>query len=284
MKDALQKYQSMEVNSFLIESCTVSPIAAYWSIDRKGTFVHFQCASPASGRGEDMAIFYLHHDFKGRSNVRSIVAAAAYRSGDTLTDERTGRVHNYSRKAGILHAEIGTPKDAPPWASIRSELWNRLEFVESHSTRPDDAQLARSLEIALPHELTTAQQVFLVRDFVHENFTRKGFVADWAIHAPHRDGNGKNFHAHILVPMRPIEGRSFAKRKPRTFGQQSEIVRQWRRRWARLANRHLARHGIKAEIDERPRGRSQAPTAAVWTVRPSGFRGMQRGTLSPLPS
>jgi len=45
-----------------------------------------------------MAIFYLHHDFKGRSNVRSIVAAAAYRSGDTLTDERTGRVHNYSRQ------------------------------------------------------------------------------------------------------------------------------------------------------------------------------------------
>ena len=228
-----------------------------------------------------MAIFYLHHAIKGRSNVRSIVAAAAYRSGDTLTDERTGRVHNYSRKAGILHAEIGTPQGSPLWAAIRSELWNRLEFAENHSTRPDDAQLAHSFEVALPHELTTAQQIFLVRDFVRETFTRKGFVADWAIHAPHRKGNGKNFHAHILVPLRPIEGRQFAKRKPRTFGQQSAIIRQWRQKWARLTNRHLARHGIPAEIDERPRAdRTASPEAA----RPSGFRGMQRGARPPLPS
>lgn len=229
-----------------------------------------------------MAIFYLHHDFKGRSNVRSIVAAAAYRSGDTLTDERTGRVYNYIRKAGILHAEINTPKDAPAWASIRAELWNRLEFVESQSTRPEDAQLAHSFEVALPHEMATGQHVFLVRDFVRENFTRKGQVADWAIHAPHRDGNGKNLHAHILVPLRPIEGRGFAKLKPRTFGQQGEITRTWRQRWARLTNRHLARHGIKAEIDERPRGRTD-PAPAL-TAQPLRFWGMQRGAPAPLPS
>lgn len=234
---------------------------------QKGTFVHHWCEDPASGRaGGLMAIFYLHHDFKGRSNVRSIVAAAAYRSGDTLMDERAGRVHNYERKAGVLHTEISAPKDAPSWASVRAELWNRLDYVEDRSSRPEDAQLARSLELALPHEMTLAQQVFLVRDFIHENFTRKGFVADWAIHAPHRDSNGKNFHAHVLVPLRPIEGRGFAKRKPRTFGQQSQITRTWRQRWARLTNRHLARHGIEAEIDERPRGR-QDP--APFRVEPS---------------
>ena len=229
-----------------------------------------------------MAIFYLHHDFKGRSNVRSIVAAAAYRSGDTLTDERTGRVHNYSRKAGILHAEIGAPKDAPPWASIRSELWNRLEFVESHSTRPDDAQLARSLEIALPHELTTAQQVFSSATSCTRTSPARALSRIGQFMLRTGTATEKTFTPIFSFPC-VQSGRSFAKRKPRTFGQQSEIVRQWRRRWARLANRHLARHGIKAEIDERPRGRSRAPTAAVWTVRPSGFRGCN-GDAVPLPS
>ena len=223
-----------------------------------------------------MAIFYLHHQIKGRSKGKNIVAAAAYRSGDALTDEKTKRRYDYSRKAGVLHAEIGAPKQATPWASIRAELWNRLEFVEDRSTRHESAQLAHSFELALPHEMTLGQQVFLMRDFVRETFTRKGFVADWAIHAPHRNGNGKNFHAHILVPLRPIEGRGFAKRKPRTFGQQSEIIRTWRQRWARLTNRHLARYGIEARIDERAKV-NQLPKPS----RPSSFLGVNGGRSPP---
>ena len=230
-----------------------------------------------------MAIFHLHHEIKGRSKVRSIVAAAAYRSGDTLADERTKKRYDYSRKTGVLHSEISAPKNAPSWTQNRAELWNRLDFVESQSSRPEDAQLAHSFDIALPHELTTDQQVFLVRDFVRENFTRKGQVADWSIHAPHKGGNGLNFHVHILVPLRPIEGRGFAKRKPRTFGRQAEIVREWRQKWAKLTNRHLARYGIAARIDagRHEEGTAEPERQTVWFTPAWG---MQRGAEPPLPS
>jgi len=230
-----------------------------------------------------VAIFHLHHTIKGRGNIKSIVAAAAYRAGDALRDERTQRLYDYTRKEGVLHSEIGAPKDAPSWVHHRAEFWNRLDYVERQSSRPDDAQLAHSFDIALPHELTTEQQIFLVRDFVRENFTRKGLVSDWSIHAPDKDGNGLNVHVHILVAMRPIEPRGFAKRKPRTFGQLSEVVREWRQRWARLTNRHLARYGIATRIDP---GRHEEQKAEprqrkVWFA-PSW--GMQRGAEPPLPS
>ncbi len=228
-----------------------------------------------------MAIFHLHHTIKGRAKIKSIVAAAAYRAGDALRDEQTKRIYDYTQKRGVLHSEISAPKDAPSWVHNRAEFWNRLDYVESHSRRPDDAQLAHSFDIALPHELTTEQQIFLVRDFVRENFTRKGLVSDWAIHAPDKDGNGLNFHVHILVAMRPIEGQRFARQKPRTFGRQAEIVREWRQRWAKLTNRHLARYGIEARIDERAQAEQakDAPTP----LPPSAFLGVNGG-LAPLAS
>ena len=222
-----------------------------------------------------MAIFHLHHTIKGKAKIKSIVAAAAYRAGDALRDEQTKRLYDYTQKRGVLHSEISAPKDAPSWVHNRAEFWNRLDYVESHSRRPDDAQLAHSFDIALPHELTTAQQVFLVRDFVRENFTRKGLVSDWAIHAPDKEGNGLNFHVHILVAMRPIEGQRFARRKPRTFGRQGEIVREWRKRWARLTNRHLARYGIAARIDER--SQVEQDKDAPWPPRPAFFSGVNGG-------
>jgi len=230
-----------------------------------------------------LAVFHLHHTIKGRGNIKSIVAAAAYRAGDALRDERTKRIYDYTRKEGVLHSEISAPKAAPSWVQHRAELWNRLDYVERQSSRPDDAQLAHSFDIALPHELTTEQQVFVVRDFVRENFTRKGCVSDWSIHAPDKDGNGLNFHVHILVPMRPIEACGFAKKKPRTFGQQSEIVREWRQRWAKLTNRHLARYGIAARIDP-GRHEESTPEPEKRKARIVLPWGMQRGAQPPLPS
>ena len=41
-----------------------------------------------------------------RSAGRSAVAAAAYRSGTKLTNEWDGMTHDYTRKGGIVHAEI----------------------------------------------------------------------------------------------------------------------------------------------------------------------------------
>ena len=70
--------------------------------------------------------------------------------------------HDYTNKGGIIHTEIMLPAHAPPEFQDRSSLWNSVEQIEKSS----DAQLAREIEVALPVELSPAQQLALVRSFV----------------------------------------------------------------------------------------------------------------------
>ena len=73
------------------------------------------------------------------------MAAAAYRSGDVLTNEWDGITHDYSKKHWIEHQEILLPPNAPDTFKDRSVLWNAVEKVE----RGKKAQLAYSFDIAL---------------------------------------------------------------------------------------------------------------------------------------
>ena len=96
-----------------------------------------------------------------RSEGRSAVAAAAYRSGTKLTNEWDGLTHDYTRKSGVVHAEIMLPAHAPPEFADRSTLWNSVEQIE----KARDSQLAREIEAALPRELSREQQLALVRAY-----------------------------------------------------------------------------------------------------------------------
>ncbi|WP_456303865.1 MobA/MobL family protein, partial [Acetobacter pasteurianus] len=46
----------------------------------------------------NLAIYHLSVKSISRSAGRSVVAAAAYRAGQELTDERQGLTHDYTRK------------------------------------------------------------------------------------------------------------------------------------------------------------------------------------------
>ncbi len=59
-----------------------------------------------------------------------------------------------------------------------------MEQIEKSS----DAQLAREIEVALPVELSRAEQLALVRLFVKDNFVAEGMCADFALHDK---GDGK---------------------------------------------------------------------------------------------
>ena len=102
-----------------------------------------------------------------RSEGRSAVAAAAYRSGTKLTNEWDGLTHDYTRKGGVVHAEIMLPAHAPPEFADRSTLWNSVEQIE----KARDSQLAREIEAALPCELSGEQQLALVRAYVKDNLS-----------------------------------------------------------------------------------------------------------------
>jgi hypothetical protein len=164
------------------------------------------------------------------------VAAAAYRSGASLTDERLAMEFDFANKDGIEHAEILAPSDAPAAYLERQTLWNAAEAREGRK----DAVPARDLLVALPHELDFQQRRELVRAFVKEHLVAKGMIADVAMHRPGKEGDQRNFHAHILVTTRRIGLNGF-ELKDRSW-RTPEQVREWRSGWARIQNEHLLRH------------------------------------------
>ena len=61
-----------------------------------------------------MAIYSLRVQTIARSHGRSVVAAAAYRSGARLVDQRLDMEFDFSRKeGGVAHALILAPDSAP---------------------------------------------------------------------------------------------------------------------------------------------------------------------------
>ena len=192
-----------------------------------------------------MAIYHLRATMISRSQGRSATAAAAYRVAERIEDRRTGLTFDYAARGGVDHTEILAPDHAPDWVYDRSELWNRVEESETRK----NSQVAREVRVALPDELTHAQRLELVREFVRSQFVDRGMVADIALHAPGRIGDERNHHAHILLTTREVDADGFTT-KNRDWNK-VEILESWREAWARDSNAVLERAGIEDRVDHR---------------------------------
>ena len=69
-----------------------------------------------------IAIYHCNIGIVSRGKGKSAVAAAAYRSGEKITNEWDGMPHDYTRKRGVVHTEILLPPHAPPSFSDRATL------------------------------------------------------------------------------------------------------------------------------------------------------------------
>ena len=144
-------------------------------------------------------MYHLSVKTHSRSNGASATAAAAYRSGQIITDNRTGQRHDYSRRAGVVSTGlIG-------WHGDRDGLWNAAEASEKRS----NSTVAREYEIALPADTTDEARQSMVQRFGQWLADRYGVAVDWAIHRPHRTGDKRNHHAHILATTRAVTGGQF---------------------------------------------------------------------------
>jgi len=207
-----------------------------------------------------MAIYHLSVKAISRSVGRSVVAAAAYRAGQELTDERQGLTHDYTRKQGVEDAFIVAP-DGADWAQDRNSLWNAAEAAEKRK----DAKTGREYELALPAELDAGARKELARDFARELVARYGVVADVAIHEPGREGDNRNHHAHILTTTRTAgaEGLGAKTRVLDVASTASAEIEHMRGVWARQVNMALERHQVEQRVDHRSferQGKEQEPT------------------------
>ena len=228
-----------------------------------------------------IAIYHWNIGIVSRGKGKSAVAAAAYRSGEKLTNEWDGMTHDYTRKGGVVHTEIMLPPHAPPSFSDRSTLWNSVELYE----KAGNAQLAREIDAALPIELSREEQIRLVREYCSSQFVSRGMCVDFAIH----DTNSGNPHCHIMLTMRPLDERgawAAKSKKEYDLDENGERIRLpsgrykthkvdltgwndkdntllWRKAWADFTNDFLERNGSPERIDHRSnaeRGIDEIPT------------------------
>ena len=206
-----------------------------------------------------MAIYHLTVKAIGRAKGRSATAAAAYRAAEKITDERTGLVHDYARKGGVAHTEIVLPEGSPAWAADRAQLWNEAEQAE----RRKNSTVAREVEVALPTELTATQRRDLAQHLALEIVARHRCAVDIAIHAPNREGDERNHHAHLLLTTRRLTESGFTEKTRELDDLKTKEVVYWRERWAGIVNEHLARHGHDSRVDHRSledQGQDREPT------------------------
>jgi ATP-dependent exoDNAse (exonuclease V) alpha subunit len=210
-----------------------------------------------------MAVYFLNLKNFGRANNSSAVSAAAYRAGEQIHDERTGKTYDHSGRQDVMHKEIILPSqfsnDELSWARDRATLWNTAEHAETRK----NARVAREYLVALPVELSPEQRVALTRGFAHELSDRYGFALDLTIHAP-RDYPGsdpRNFHAHLLATTREAElnglgGKTAlewndAHRRAAGLGPAVGELLHVRYRWAEVANEALQQAHLGVRIDHR---------------------------------
>jgi len=214
-----------------------------------------------------MAIYHLSVKTVSRSAGRSATAAAAYRAGVKITDGRTGEIHDYTRKGGVQSATLIVPAEAAAWANDREVIWNAAEQAEKRK----NSTVAREFEIALPSELSPAERQRLAVDFAHELVARHGCAADVAIHAPGKEGDNRNHHAHILLTTRRLTPDGMGEKTRELDDQKTgkELVTQWRERFATLQNERLREAGHAVQVDHRSHAERGLQVEPTWHLGPA---------------
>lgn len=183
-----------------------------------------------------------------RSSGRSATAAAAYRNAERIIDERTGDIHDYTRRSGVDHVESFAPVGMAPQSG--SELWNKAEAAEVRK----NARVAREVLVALPHELDQVQRRELAKSIAQGLADRYGTAGTLAVHQPDREGDNRNHHVHILMTTRRLDASGQLGEKTRELDDVKRGPQEVE--WIRAmiegrTNQSLERAGLEARVDRR---------------------------------
>lgn len=226
-----------------------------------------------------MALFRASLRTFSRSKGDSATAAAAYRAGIDLLDDRLGMTHKFSRRRGVEAVLHFAPPGAPAWAHDTVKLWNAAERAETRS----NARVARELVVSLPHELSAAQRLALAAEISRALVERYQMAVMLAVHAPDAKGDARNHHCHILMTTREVTSAGFGAKvrvlDDRVQGPlEVEFLRQMveERTNAALERANLGERVDRRSLDERAKAAEEAGDfegAARLTREPTGVVG-----------
>lgn len=206
-----------------------------------------------------MAIYHASLKVFSRAQGHTATGAAAYRAGLRITDERTGTMHDYARRKGVVSVLTLAPDDAPEWATDPATVWNAAERAEGRR----NSCVARELEVALPADLSPDQRAALASDLGRMLVERYGVAVLVAVHEPSEAGDDRNHHAHVMFSTRVLGPDGFGAKTMVLDNRKTgrDEVRHLRAEVARLTNQHLAAAGAPVRVDHRSL-RDQATSAA----------------------
>lgn len=194
-----------------------------------------------------MTFFRMHCGVVQRSRGGSAVRRSAYQACRALRTA-DGRVYDYSDRLirnGHVCTMMLAPDGSPDWADDVTVFWARASAFE----RRGDAQEARTVEVALPHQLPQHLWEPCVRT-IAMFFLQFGMVVQADIHAPWATTGVRNVHVHFLLSLRCIEGESFGL-KAREWNRMFRAIRPLRAQVATILSGFCRSHGIDFIADAR---------------------------------
>jgi len=206
-----------------------------------------------------VAIQFARARYISRSSGGSAVRSAAYNERAAITADRTGELFYFRHRDAPEHHEVLLPAGADSRFANSAVLWNAAEAAEKRK----DAQVAREIVLALPAnaELTDEDRVGLARSFAQQHFVTKGLAVQLDVHRPH-EGEGEseraNWHAHLRITRRRIEGDRLAAKKARDLDPAVRLAggravvadgEAWGELWRDHQNRYFVEHGLTIRVD-----------------------------------
>lgn len=178
-----------------------------------------------------MAIFSLSASPIQRSKGQSSVAAAAYMTGGSMVDTRTGEKHTYTRSQIVdLGTTLPGGKEVPT-----ADIWNQAEARDNRI----NSRTGRKIRIALPIELGPKAHQRLAEEYRKFLQAEYGAAVTAAIHYDRPD----NPHIHFQMTTRTwSEAGPGEKIRSLDGGHRgrSEEMEKMRSRWASMTNAELA--------------------------------------------
>jgi hypothetical protein len=198
--------------------------------------------------------FKINPISRNKARPDNAVKACAYRCGQNLRDVKTGKLHRYARRGGVIQTGIFAAEVAPGWMQDddQKRAWgrfgNEIEAIEDRHNRRDAAQLAKDFHAAAPREITLAQAWEKIAVPFARKLTDRGLTVAVALHETDASDGGKNPHFHFLVGMRQTTENGFSRRKERWLDSREGVpnpeLMALRREYFALVNDALADAGV----------------------------------------
>jgi len=227
-----------------------------------------------------MPIYHLHLSKIGRSEGRSAIAAAAYRSCSRMFDPEQGKTFNFVPKrkqlvkSGIILPEQKKNQLKKNDQELRQELWIKAHEADQRK----NSVLAREITVALPKELKQKEIQELTEKFAGLIADRYKVAVDFSIHSPPKS---QNIHAHLMFTTREIE----IVDQSLVLGKKTRIlddkktgsleIERIRENWENLCNQSL----LNSNLSISRKSQKQRGKTALYLSRQS-YHLLQRGKLT----